>query len=433
MANPFYTATGNPAFHADGLSANIRTEYRLVEAGFDLLPRFTSTGVFSTIFTQQGNHTFALPTLDGTLALVSNVTTETTRATAAEGANTTAIAVEATRAAAAETANTAAITAETTRATAAEAQFQNNAGRNLFHNSMWRVRQRGDGPFVGTGYTADRWTVLNANGTVNVTFGTFADLTRTQIGDEAARTFMAANVAGTNGAGDFIMFAQFIEGVSRISGKTVTISFWAYTGAVGLKIGVGLRQSFGTGGSPSAIVDVTGQSVTTTNIPARYSVTFAVPSTDGKTFGTTANTTYTRVAFAFSSGITSASILGTPGVQTGTFVMWGLQCELGSARTPLEKIDPQIELAQCQRFYQIGQCVISGYGLTAVSIGQTVSLPVTMLDTPTIATSAAATVNVSSFTATALASGAIWFHGTVTVTGSWQIDTNTFTATAGGY
>ena len=40
------------------------------------------------------------------------------------------------------------------------------------------------------------------------------------------------------------------------------------------------------------------------------------------------------------------------GVQSGSIAIWGVQLEIGSVATPLEKPDPQQDLAKCQRFYQ---------------------------------------------------------------------------------
>lgn len=127
MANPFYTPSGNPATGSEGLSALIRGEFASIGTAFDLMPRIGTTGLFDTVFNQQGSYTFTLPSGPGTFALTADVTTavsvETARATAAEAANATAITAEATTRAAADTAETTARTTEisaeaTTRSTA---------------------------------------------------------------------------------------------------------------------------------------------------------------------------------------------------------------------------------------------------------------------------------------------------------------------------
>jgi hypothetical protein len=157
--NSFYSASGNPATGAEGLSSLMRGEFLSVQAAFDMMPRFSTTGLFDTIFAQQGSYTFTLPAAPGTLATLDDVaavvasadtvvaavaaeataraeaeaaeaaartvaiTAETTRALKAENANATAIATNVTAIgvnAAAITANTTLINAETTRALEAE-------------------------------------------------------------------------------------------------------------------------------------------------------------------------------------------------------------------------------------------------------------------------------------------------------------------------
>jgi hypothetical protein len=114
MSNPFYTASGNPGTGSEGLSATMRAEFFSIQTAFDLVPRISTTGLFTTVFNQLGNYTFTLPAISGVLATTANITTETVRATAAEAANAAAITAEA-------TARTTAVSAETTRALAAEA------------------------------------------------------------------------------------------------------------------------------------------------------------------------------------------------------------------------------------------------------------------------------------------------------------------------
>lgn len=106
MTNPYFNPSGNPATGSEGLSALMRGEFIAIGLAFDLMPRFSSTGLFDTVFTQQGNFTFILPAAPGTLATAANVATETARALAAEAAETTA--------------RIASVNAEVARATTAE-------------------------------------------------------------------------------------------------------------------------------------------------------------------------------------------------------------------------------------------------------------------------------------------------------------------------
>jgi hypothetical protein len=304
-----------------------------------------------------------------------------------------------------------------------------DVGRNLIHNGMWRVQQRGAaGWSTNNTYTVDRWQMAFTGGTMATSVGAFSDGNRVSIGDEAAITYLACAAAGTSGAGDYAFLCQYIEGVSRLSNKTVTVSFWAYATSGTPKLGVGIRQNFGTGGSPSASVDMTGQSVTLSTTPVRYSLSFNVPSTSGKTFGTTVNTDYSRLAFAFSSGSTNAAILGTPGVQTNTFVLWGVQLEVGSVATPLEKPDLRAELANCQRFYQIGQLVTAGYTAGVQTIYLSSLLPVLMRASPSVTPSTVTLSGCGSLAGGAYGGETVWLSA-ATVGGAFTCSAS-FTASA---
>src|SRR6185503_10225440 len=59
-----------------------------------------------------------------------------------------------------------------------------NVGRNLIHNSMFNVAQRGAGNWTVTGYTLDRWRLDLALDTTTVTQTSAGDSQRAQSGDE---------------------------------------------------------------------------------------------------------------------------------------------------------------------------------------------------------------------------------------------------------
>lgn len=84
MTNIYYNASGNPATGSDGLSSLMRAEFAAIAVAFDLMPQISTTGAFSTVFAQQGNFTFTLPPASGTLARMSDLAAETTRAETAE-------------------------------------------------------------------------------------------------------------------------------------------------------------------------------------------------------------------------------------------------------------------------------------------------------------------------------------------------------------
>jgi hypothetical protein len=260
----------------------------------------------------------------------------------------------------------------------------NNVGRNLLHNALFNVAQRGIGPFTThNAYTADRWRLGTALDTVSIARNTaqsFADA----VGDDAARNYLTVTFTGNAGAGATTYIDQPIEGVSRLGGKTVAISFWANCSPV-LKLGINLVQVFGTGGSPSsaAYVQATGNAVTLSGTITRYTTTFTIPPLAGKTLGTNGDD-HTLLRLLFTSGANANATSGNIGVQSGTINLWGVQLEVGGVATPLEKPDPQQDLAKCQRFYQTVSLRFVGYQAAGAGFGAAQSLLTTMRAVPTV-------------------------------------------------
>ena len=239
---------------------------------------------------------------------------------------------------------------------AATATANHNVGRNLLHNPMFNVAQRGMGSWSTNVYTLDRWLLNTTLDTgVGINQAVLSPAQRGQIGDEQAIYCLNASFTGNAGASACTQITQKIENVWRLSGKTITVSFWANSTANN-KIGVSWDQVFGTGGSPTAPVVGAGQAVTTSGTLTRYSVSFVLPSTLSATVGTN-NDHCTQLNFWYSSGATQATRAGNIGVQSGVVNIWGVQLEIGSVATPLEKPDPRYDLANCQRFYLVDSSV----------------------------------------------------------------------------
>jgi hypothetical protein len=266
-----------------------------------------------------------------------------------------------------------------------------NTGRNMFHNPLFRVAQRGLGTFSGAGYTADRWLLSNPGAaTTSVSIAAINDASRAVIGDEDANWSLSCFIIGGAGAGDASYLQQRIENVRRTAGKTLCVSFWGSTASGTLKVGIGATQVFGLGGSPSTAVQVpsTEGPVTLTPTWTRYTVHIPMPSLSGKVFGTTPNTDYTQILFWMSSGSTNNALAGGIGVQSGTFAYWGMQCEVAVAPSPLEKPDQQTDLAHCQRFFFASDAVAAskafcgGYSTAGGTVFNDIYLPVTMRASP---------------------------------------------------
>ena len=276
-----------------------------------------------------------------------------------------------------------------------------NTGRNLLHNPLFNVAQRGAGPFTVNGYTLDRWIASFLNGSLSTTQLTLADADRATIGDESAKYAMQAVCVGGAGAGDQTQLIQGVEDVRRLAGKTITVSFWAKATAGTPKLAIEFYQYFGAGGSPSATVFSIGmQAFTLSTTWTRYtSAPITIPSSTGKVLGSAGD--YTALGFWLSSGATNnATRASSIGVQSYTLQMWGVQLEIGSVATPLEKPDPRYDLANCQRFYQVGWIGMTAAGQAGVANATIQRLTVmprasptcAIIGTPTYSNASAATI-----------------------------------------
>ena len=150
----------------------------------------------------------------------------------------------------------------------APAGAMGNAGRNFIHNSRFNIQQRGVGPWTANGFLADRWQLALSGDTVSASIVLASDAIRAAVGDEACQQFLSAVITGNSAVGSFSEFTHAIENVRRLAGKTVTLSFWAWTSVGTAKLGLNGYQNFGTGGSPSAPVSfqATGSAVSLVDI-----------------------------------------------------------------------------------------------------------------------------------------------------------------------
>jgi hypothetical protein len=352
-------------------------------------------------------------------ALTANLTSQTFTNTTLAG-TTTGVTVSP-----GDNSTNVATTAFVTAATTAATSPVNVVGRNKVHNPLMAIAQRGAGPFVATGYTLDRWLLNLSTDSNSVTQTALSDANRTSIGDEEALYGLRNVFTGTAGAGAYSQVVQRIEGVHRLSNKTVTVSFWAFTAAGSLNLGASLDQNFGSGGSPSTTVTGNGSKVTVSTTPTRYSMTFSLPSTAGTTLGTTANTDYTQLNLWYSSGATNAGRAGTVGVQSGTITIWGVQLEIASAATQLEKLDITLQMAQCQRYYRVDQqYIIGGYNTAGNVSYASLVFSVLMRGVPSTTFANGATSNASALTVNTPYAGTLLMQTVVTANGPFysQID-----------
>lgn len=218
----------------------------------------------------------------------------------------------------------------------------------------WQYKDAGlTYPQTSSGYGSDdRWANANSGSTKTHSQMACTDTERALFN---ASKFSRTVVTSVVGAGNIVNKFQAIEDVTKLAGKTVTLSFWAKADS-NKNIAIELIQSFGTGGSPSAIVTgVSSQLVSLTTTWQKKIITVAIPSIVGKTIGTDGvHTSCTFINLFFDAGSNFNTRTANLGQQSGTFDIAQVQLEEGSVATPFEQRHPGLELSLCQRYYEFG-------------------------------------------------------------------------------
>jgi hypothetical protein len=167
-------------------------------------------------------------------------------------------------------------------------------------------------------------------------------------------------------SGDYYLIQQAIEGVNiadlswgTANAKTVTLSFWVYSSLTGT-FGGSLRNNAGNRSYPFTYTisaastweqktitvagDTSGTWVTdNTGAGIWLAIGLGVGTTNSGTAGAWASS-------AYYSATGATSVVGTNGA---TFYITGVQLEAGSTASPFENRSYGVELALCQRYYQV--------------------------------------------------------------------------------
>jgi hypothetical protein len=247
------------------------------------------------------------------------------------------------------------------------------AGKNKIINGDFGIWQRGTSftHSPGFAYTADRWFV---GGFSTITRQAFTPGTAPVAGYEG-RFFARWDITSNSQNYEFV---QRIEDARTFAGQTATISFWAKRNSGSTVFGANAAQNFGTGGSPSTQVQLSGLgTLTLTSSWQRFTFTISVPSVSGKTFGTDNN------SFLFFS-------IQAQSAETGSIDIWGVQWEAGAVATAFQTATGTLqgELAACQRYFQIlgdniYELIYGGYMTSGTVAYISFPYPVTMRSTPT--------------------------------------------------
>lgn len=206
---------------------------------------------------------------------------------------------------------------------------------------------------TSSGYGSDnRWTNSNTGSTKTHSQVACTD---TEIALFNAAYFSRTAVTSVAGAGNRVFKVQCIENVTKLAGKTVTISFWAKADS-NKNIAIEMYQNFGTGGTPSSpVVAIGSQLVALTTTWQKKTITVTLPSIVGKTLGTNGvHSSLTALAFWFDAGSDYNTRAASLGQQSGTFDIAQVQLEEGSVATAWSPYNGEFggEVQACQRYYQ---------------------------------------------------------------------------------
>jgi len=261
--------------------------------------------------------------------------------------------------------------------------------RNKLINGGFDVWQRGTTQTLGGYGSDDRWFNGNSGSTKTASQQTFT-LGQTDVSGNP-RFFSRTIASSVAGASNYVLKSQKIESVATLAGQVATLSFWAKANAV-KNIAVEFVQNFGTGGSPSSSVDSIGvTTVALTTTWQRYTVTVTVPNISGKTLGTS-NDDNLQVIWWFEAGSTFNARTNSLGQQSGTFDIANVQLEAGPVATPFEQRPVGMELALCQRYFQLRttsnslDCMAFGNSTPANNARLLFPTPVAFRSTPNIVT-----------------------------------------------
>ena len=261
---------------------------------------------------------------------------------------------------------------------------------NRIINGAFDFWQRGTS-FTTAVYGADRWLNGVSGGTVTMSRQAFS--VGDTLGNNNPTYFARQTVSGQTLTSNLALIQQRFEGVRTYAGQTITVLGWAKRSSGSGNMAVEMAQTFGTGGSPSADVTGTGQTVTLTGSWAPFAVTFSVPSITGKTLGTNGND-YSNINFWTSAGSDYNARTNSLGIQTIGVDLWGIHIKQGTHTVAAADLyrQPELgpELARCQRYYQVystsgfvGAILVVRTATSFNDYSGNLVFPVTMRATPT--------------------------------------------------
>jgi hypothetical protein len=209
------------------------------------------------------------------------------------------------------------------------------SGRNYIINGGFDVWQRGSNFNLSgiDGYTADRWLMANSGATSTVSREIF-DIGQSEVPGNP-NYFLRMNVTSSS---DHVRLIQRIEDVQKLSGKTLTCSFWAKTNNPKTFF-LNLVQFFGAGFN---VPEYSQGNFDVTTSWQKFTIPVIVPSISGQ---------------ILAAGNSAAIEFRDPVQPNGslfTLDIAQVQLEEGSVATNFEHRHFAEELVLCQRYYEKG-------------------------------------------------------------------------------
>jgi len=307
--------------------------------------------------------------------------------------------------------------------TKVEAPFieNNNYFKNLIINGDMQIWQRSTSAVTTTGdyVTVDRWKIAeDSDGSISSEQSALSLADQATTGCANALLIKCTGADGTIGAGQSVQLLHSIEaqtlpanlGYGTSSAQDLTLSFWVKTTTktgtfcvsfhkddeagdlTGYFIPIEYTVSSAgtweyktivlspTAGSTSLITSAPGAITRDNGLGIRVDFTLAM----GSNYTGTNNTWASTVELATSNQVNFMDSTDNE------FYLTGVQLELGSAATALEKVPHDVQLRRCQRYYQQIPHTASGsyqatpvWGINANAMSTRFPLPVTMRAAPT--------------------------------------------------
>ena len=190
--------------------------------------------------------------------------------------------------------------------------------------------------------TADMWYV-NASGASYKTSRQNFTVGQTDVPDNPKHYFRLEVTTANNN----LYLAQFVEDLTRLGGREVTLSYWVKgTNPAGGSGQVVVVQDFGSGGS--TLTSTVVGNVTATSTWTKKSFTFTVPSLTGKTLGSVSNVPDHN---------TQIRLFQIPSTDTATTAFTldfaNIKLEYGDTATPCFRENYGDTLRKCQRYKYI--------------------------------------------------------------------------------